>query len=561
MENMTRTTFGDQLQQMWQTRPVRLPRQGPIAGVAAGFGQRYNVDPVLIRVAFVVSSMFGGAGIVLYLFAWLMLSEAGERSSPAESLFGKGHSSQSQTKTVVLIVALAIAVTTVGPIGVGLAGSGMISLALMLAGWWMLFMRCPQPPPGTSLWDAGYPGGTATGYPGTAFPTGPMRTTGGFPMAQATHTTPMYTPYTKLPDTYIPDDRADAPTVELHKRTASTGTTGAAATTADSPAQAADPTGATAAESGAAARSEQQTSSPPAQASESAAVPEPTATGRPATGSDTDEAAPVVATTPDTTALDTPGRGTGHESGSGAAAPRPTPSTRAAAPPPVLAGPVPPSWDPLGVAPLAWDLPEPTPARPVVAPPPKRPRSRLTPVVLGLAIMAAAGAGALAAAGVEWMTPGRIGAVALAVIGLGLVLGAFLRRGYGLLVVTAPLAGFVLLASLIGPIEFDRGAMGEHVWAPPTAAELRSDYRVTMGSGTLDLRSIELTENRTVNLDVQMGEARILVPAGMTVHTDCSVRMGENLCPEGITGPNTPGAPVLDLNVDVRMGSVEVQRG
>ncbi len=543
MENMTRTTFGDQLQQMWQTRPVRLPRQGPIAGVAAGFGQRYNVDPVLIRVAFVVSSMFGGAGIVLYLFAWLMLSEAGERSSPAESLFGKGHSSQSQTKTVVLIVALAIAVTTVGPIGVGLAGSGMISLALMLAGWWMLFMRCPQPPPGTSLWDAGYPGGTATGYPGTAFPTGPMRTTGGFPMAQATHTTAMYTPYTKLPDAYMPDDRADAPTVELHKRPEPAATTDAAPAASDRPAptDTARPTAddAVAAESGASAPPEQTTADP--------------AEPGPAAGSDSDETARDGATVAATSA--------NAPSPAGTAGARPTPTTLAAAPPPVLAGPVPPSWDPLGVAPLAWDLPEPTPTRPVVAPPPKRPRSRLTPVVLGLAIMAAAGAGALAAAGVEWMTPGRIGAVALAVIGLGLVLGAFLRRGYGLLVVTAPLAGFVLLASLIGPIEFDRGAMGEHVWAPPTAAELRSDYRVTMGSGTLDLRSIELTENRTVNLDVQMGEARILVPAGMTVHTDCSVRMGENLCPEGITGPNTPGAPVLDLNVDVRMGSVEVQRG
>src|SRR6476661_827132 len=138
METMTKTSFGDQIHQMWQSRPVRLPRQGPIAGVAAGFGQRYGIDPVLVRVALVVSTIFGGAGIVLYLLAWLLCSEAGDQSSAAESLFGKGHSSQSQTKTIVLIVALAIAVSTIGPVGVGLAGSGMISMALMLAGWWML---------------------------------------------------------------------------------------------------------------------------------------------------------------------------------------------------------------------------------------------------------------------------------------------------------------------------------------------------------------------------------------------------------------------------------------
>ncbi|MBF6482492.1 PspC domain-containing protein, partial [Nocardia cyriacigeorgica] len=143
MDPMTKTSFGEQLQQMWRTRPVRLPRRGPIAGVAAGFGQRYNVDPVLVRVAFVVSTIFGGAGIVLYLLAWLLCSAEGDETSAAESLVGKGHSSQSQTKTIVLIVALAIAVSAVGPIGVGLGGSGVIGLAFMLAGWWMLYLRTP----------------------------------------------------------------------------------------------------------------------------------------------------------------------------------------------------------------------------------------------------------------------------------------------------------------------------------------------------------------------------------------------------------------------------------
>ena len=64
---MTKTSFADQLQDMWRTRPVRLPDKGPVAGVAAGIGYRYGVDPVLIRVAFAVSTIFGGAGVVLYV--------------------------------------------------------------------------------------------------------------------------------------------------------------------------------------------------------------------------------------------------------------------------------------------------------------------------------------------------------------------------------------------------------------------------------------------------------------------------------------------------------------
>ncbi len=566
---MTKTSFGDQIHQMWQTRPVRLPRQGPIAGVAAGFGQRYGIDPVLVRVALVVSTIFGGAGIVLYLLAWLLFSEAGDQFSAAESLFGKGHSSQSQTKTIVLIVALAIAVSTIGPVGVGLAGSGMISMALLLAGWWMLHMRNPQPPPGTSSLGDFDSGLTATGYPGAVFS---QRTMPGDFYAPETS---MYTPYTKLPDAYVPDTPASAAPV------------------ANTPAQQADPEVA-------------QLQDGATEVIEKSVTPEknitPTDSGTTPAGADTvplpkdavlldksdvgTSAPPVEPTAPDKpgTAAAEPSHATGGPSSatsatttqpagesntnggtssrSESASSTSTPPSRTTAVTPAHpTGLTPPAWDPLGVAPLAWDLPEPTPIRTIVAPPPKSPCSRLTPVVFGLAILAAAGAGALAASGVEWMTPGRIGAVALAVIGLGLVIGAFLRRGYGLLVLTAPLAGFVVLASMLGPIHFDSATVGDRTWAPTSMADLAPKYELTIGTGTLDLRSLRLTENRTVEVSVQIGEARILLPEGMAVRTDCSANMGEVNCPTGITGPHTDGAPVLDLKVHVRTGDAEVHRG
>lgn len=159
------------------------------------------------------------------------------------------------------------------------------------------------------------------------------------------------------------------------------------------------------------------------------------------------------------------------------------------------------------------------------------------------------------------MTPARIAAFALAVVGLGLVVGAFLRRGYGLLILTAPLAGFVVLASLIGPIEFDSATMGDHNWAPVALTELQPTYAVNMGSGTLDLRELNLTESRTVEVSVNMGEATVLLPENMTVKTTCEVDMGESHCTDGISGPNTPGAPVLDLRVAVHMGEAAVNRG
>lgn len=66
----------DTLREMWETRPTR-PREGrKVAGVAAAVGRRYDVDPVLVRVGFVVAA-FGGIGFWLYLAGALALP--GER--------------------------------------------------------------------------------------------------------------------------------------------------------------------------------------------------------------------------------------------------------------------------------------------------------------------------------------------------------------------------------------------------------------------------------------------------------------------------------------------------
>ncbi len=567
-----RMGFNEQLHHLWRTRPRRLPRQGPIAGVAAGFGRRYGVDPVLVRVVFVVASIFGGAGVVLYLAAWLLLPSAGDQVSATEGLLGRGQSSQSPTKTVVLIVAFAIAVSTMGPVGVGLGGSGLISFALMLAGWWLLYLRQTEPP--ADGYDAliAEGGPASTGYPGTMFP-------GASPWVG-----PTYGPYTRLPDRYEPEpSKTPAAQAFSPDNTATdviprpdTGTMSSPATGTDTaPAAATTATGAVTDDTASdAIRDVGATSEPTADAASDAATGKATRsnsdvgtasasdtapdsdadTGAPS-GSNADTGAPSGPDT-DTEVLRT------REGAARPTAPLPLRDWRTrTAPGPARPGLTPPGWDPLGVAPLAWDLPEPGPAQPVAVQPlpSRRPRSRLTPVVIGLAVLAAATAGAVAASGAEWMTPARIGAVALAVVALGLIVGAFLRRGYGLMVVLAPLAGFVILAAIAGPLEFDRGAMGDRTWTPATVADLNSDYRVNLGSGTLDLRSLALTEDRTVDVSVRMGNVRVLVPESMRLQANCTARMGELTCPDGRTGP--ADGPVLTLNVDVHAGDAEVKRG
>jgi phage shock protein PspC (stress-responsive transcriptional regulator) len=53
-----------------------------VAGVAGGLARHLDIDPVILRVAFVVLAFFGGAGLILYGACWLLLPEEGRDSAP-----------------------------------------------------------------------------------------------------------------------------------------------------------------------------------------------------------------------------------------------------------------------------------------------------------------------------------------------------------------------------------------------------------------------------------------------------------------------------------------------
>jgi phage shock protein PspC (stress-responsive transcriptional regulator) len=92
----------DTLREFWAHRPVR-PRAGrKLGGVATGIAMRFQIDPVIVRIAFVALALSGGVGVPLYLAGWLLLPEEGDEVSPLESLINKGRSSMSQAQTVLL---------------------------------------------------------------------------------------------------------------------------------------------------------------------------------------------------------------------------------------------------------------------------------------------------------------------------------------------------------------------------------------------------------------------------------------------------------------------------
>ena len=237
----------------------------------------------------------------------------------------------------------------------------------------------------------------------------------------------------------------------------------------------------------------------------------------------------------------------------------------------------PPAWDPLGAAPFAWDLPEPGPVPAAV--PPQR-RSRVTPITLAAALLAG-GLTALVLLGTGGLTdlPLLLGVV-LAVLGTGLVVGAFVRSGRGL-IPFALLASAVTWGALAAPLDRLAEPPRDLRLAPVSAAALAPRYENSVGSVELDLRGMDLTAPPGVpvtpvatRIDAGAGGVEIRVPENADVRFTGSTGVGSiEFDDQESSGPDArlqvddlgadgvaSGRPIV---LDVRMGagSVEVDRG
>ena len=75
---------------------VRSRRGRMLAGVCAGAADYFGVDVTLVRVLAVVLCLItGGAGVLAYLAAWVIIPEEGENESIAGNLITKNRGSRS----------------------------------------------------------------------------------------------------------------------------------------------------------------------------------------------------------------------------------------------------------------------------------------------------------------------------------------------------------------------------------------------------------------------------------------------------------------------------------
>lgn len=155
---------------------------------------------------------------------------------------------------------------------------------------------------------------------------------------------------------------------------------------------------------------------------------------------------------------------------------------------------------------------------------PPRERSSLGWFTIAAVLVAVGVAAVLENWDVLTLDVGQFFALALAVLGAGLLVGAWWGRARLLIVLGVLLVPFVLASSLIDmPL---RGTVGDSFFVPRTAAQLDDSYEVLAGNLTLVLDELRLEDDVHVDASVAMGDLDVIVPQGVRVLVNGTANAG-----------------------------------
>src|SRR5436190_16651280 len=149
--------------------------------------------------------------------------------------------------------------------------------------------------------------------------------------------------------------------------------------------------------------------------------------------------------------------------------------------------------------------------------------ARRTGIVLGVLVLTV-----VAAVGGFWgFAAGGGVATAIVVIAVGaaLVVAAFTGGARWLILPAIVLA---LSAGTVAAADLDiRGGAGERIYTPASGADLRSDYKLGVGHLRVDLRNTHLGPgDHRIHLKLGVGQAEVLVPAGVCVSSTAHIAAG-----------------------------------
>jgi hypothetical protein len=164
--------------------------------------------------------------------------------------------------------------------------------------------------------------------------------------------------------------------------------------------------------------------------------------------------------------------------------------------------------------------------------------------------------------------------IGLILVGAALGYAGWQGRGRGGLIALGVILTVVLTIGTVVRVPFG-GGIGDRTERPRTLEAVRDRFELSIGKLTVDLRDLtwhgEVPSTIRVEAAVGMGQLVVLVGRGIPcVSTRAEAGLGEvvvfgqrqgGITPEYRTEAVCLAAPVLDLDVSVGLGQVEVRRG
>ena len=150
------------------------------------------------------------------------------------------------------------------------------------------------------------------------------------------------------------------------------------------------------------------------------------------------------------------------------------------------------------------------------------------------------------------------------------MVGAFRGRPGGLVLLGIVAATTLAVSSVTGGFS----AATSRTYDPTTTSEVRPAYTMQNGELVLnlsDLDALDALGGREIDIDGNAGEVVVIVPRGLSVDVDAQVSAlgGIDIGPDATAGgfdlalsrtlSGAAGSPVLDLEVDLRFGHIEVR--
>ena len=216
-------------------------------------------------------------------------------------------------------------------------------------------------------------------------------------------------------------------------------------------------------------------------------------------------------------------------------------------------------------SPIGYEVPEKKAKR--------RERSQLGLLTLAAVLLITGAAALLNNLDVTSFDGGQLSALALTVLGIGLIVGAWWGRARWLIWIGVLMFPFVAFFSLVdlSMVSID-GEVGEINLRPVDQIEVAGGYELLAGEALIDLRDFEFSpgEDARLSIDMAVGETTVRVPRDVYVDADLSLQAGEVVffdsrhTGQGVRVVDTDGDPESDarlvLEVDGALGAVSVER-